>query len=117
MRKAKSCVNCGETREMVNDTLCSQCYQKNIGAAKASTVDRHNPGLRREDQKLLRGYMNALLGLSEIGVQRADLLKIVKIIEPYLVLVSQYFPASVHSRTRAGMKDPVQPDVTRKEQK
>jgi hypothetical protein len=93
-RKLEGCLNCGEVREMAAHGLCFACYRREerAGDRRAAGVDRHNPGVRREHKKILRGFTGVLAGLSDLGVSRNDVLEIRKILDPYVESV-RYFLA------------------------
>jgi hypothetical protein len=92
MRKIDGCVKCGETREIAARGLCFRCYRSAERAAdrQFTYVDRHNPGVRREHIKLLRGFTNVMIGLSELGVPQSEVMAIRRLIDPYLCLIAEF---------------------------
>jgi hypothetical protein len=92
MRREDSCINCGEVREIAAHGLCFKCYRKEERTKdqQCSAVDRHNPGIRREHKKLFRGFTSVMTALSDLGVQRSDVLAIRKTIEPYLGPIANF---------------------------
>lgn len=96
MRKTDGCVNCGEVREIAAHGLCFACYRRKERANEGqfSSVDRHNPGIRREHKKLFRGFTGVMVGLSDLGVAKADVLAIRRTIEPYLTPIAKYLALS-----------------------
>lgn len=92
MRKTDGCVNCGEVREIAAHGLCFACYRQKERATdqQLSSVDRHNPGIRREHKKLFRGFTSVMVGLSDLGVSKNDVLAIRKSIEPYLAPIAKF---------------------------
>ena len=96
-RRIDACLNCGETREMAAHGLCFKCYRREDRAddRQFALVDPHNPGLRKEHKKTLRGFTNVMAGLSDLGVQRDDVLKIRRMLDPYVALITEFLgPAS-----------------------
>jgi len=91
MRKTDGCVNCGEEREIAAHGLCFACYRRRERASeRLPGVDRHNPGVRREHKKLFRGFTNVMVGLSDLGVSKNDVMTIRKSIEPYLAPIAKF---------------------------
>jgi hypothetical protein len=96
-RRIDACLNCGETREMAAHGLCFKCYRREDRAddRKFALTDPHNPGLRKEHKKMLRGFTNVMAGLSDLGVQKDDVLKIRRMLDPYVALITEFLrPAS-----------------------
>jgi hypothetical protein len=96
-RKVDGCLNCGETREIAAHGLCFTCYRREDRAnnRQFAMVDRHNPGLRKEHKKLFRGFTNVMAGLSDLGVSKADVLAIRRMLDPYVVCIAEFLaPAS-----------------------
>jgi hypothetical protein len=99
MRREDSCINCGETREIAGHGLCFKCYRREDRAKdrQFASVDRHNPGIRREHKKIFRGFTNVMAGLSDLGVQRSDVLTIRQMLNPYVAPIAEFLgPASQH---------------------
>jgi len=97
MRRESSCINCGEIREMAAHGLCFKCYRKEDRAKdqQFAAVDRHNPGIRREHKKMFRGFTSVMAGLSDLGVQRSDVLAIRRMLDPYVAPIAEFLgPAS-----------------------
>jgi len=92
MRREDGCINCGEVREIAAHGLCFKCYRREDRAKERQLigVDRHNPGIRREDKKMFRGFSSVMTDLSDLAVSRSDVLAIRRIIEPYLLPISSY---------------------------
>jgi hypothetical protein len=92
MRQMVCCLNCGEVREMAAHGLCFACYRREERATDRQLpgVDRHNPGIRREHVKLFRGFTSVMVGLSDLGVSKNDVLAIRKSIEPYLAPIAKF---------------------------
>ena len=92
MRKKEGCVNCGELREIAAHGLCFKCYRQRERASDRplGSVDRHNPGIRREHKKLFRGFTSVMTGLSDLGVSKEHVLSIRTTIEPYLVPIARF---------------------------
>ena len=114
-RKTDGCINCGEIREIAGKHLCFKCYRQKERAddRKFGGVDHHNPGIRREHKKLFRGFTSVMVGLSDLGVSNADVLRIRRIIDGYLspiakfltpALVSEDAGAEVNSEHESGMQ-------------
>jgi hypothetical protein len=96
MRRTDSCLNCGETREIAAHGFCFACYRKDERARErqAGPVDRHNPGIRREHKKLFRGFTSVMVGLSDLGVQKSDVLAIRQTLDPYVVPIAEFLGPS-----------------------
>jgi hypothetical protein len=92
MRRTEGCVRCGECREIAARGLCFTCYRRDARAREGipEFVDRHNPGIRREQKKLIRGFAAIMGGLSDLGVSRPDVLAVCNRLMPYLVTVADY---------------------------
>ena len=97
MRRSDGCVNCGDVREIAAHGLCFRCYRRNERASEqqAASVDRHNPGARREHKKLFRGFTSVMVGLSDLGVSQEHVLAIRKMIEPYLAPIAKFLALQV----------------------
>ena len=91
-RKTDGCTNCGEIREIAAHGLCFKCYRRDerAGDRAFATVDRHDPGIRREHKKLFRGFTNMMVGLSDLGVSNPDVLRIRRIIDAYLRPIAEF---------------------------
>src|SRR5438477_145298 len=83
MRKTAQCMNCGEVREIAAHGLCFTCYRRSERRVDRS-VDRHSPGIRRDDFRLVSSYCQILKALSSIGVGQADVEQVRRILAPYL---------------------------------
>jgi hypothetical protein len=103
MRRTDGCLNCGEVREMASHGLCFKCYrrEKRAGDSESPTVDRHNPGVRREHTKILRGFNRVMAGLGDLGVSKALVLEIRRLIEPYLSPVAEFLAPPEQDKSRA----------------
>jgi hypothetical protein len=90
-RKVEGCLNCGEVREIAARGLCFRCYRKKEREddKQFAAVDRHNPGIRREHKKLFRGFTNVMAGLSDLGVQKSDVLTIRRMLDPYVAPIAE----------------------------
>jgi hypothetical protein len=92
-RRRDRCINCGEFGNIAAHGLCYCCYRRDERVDDdrlAITVDRHSPALRKEHKKLLRAFAAVMGGLSDLGVQRSEVLKIRQMLEPYLLLIGEY---------------------------
>ena len=91
-RKIEGCLNCGEVREIAAHGLCFKCYRREDRAKeqKFAGTDRHNPGVRKEHKKMLRGFASVMAGLSDLGVSLTDVLAIRRALEPYLLPISSF---------------------------
>jgi hypothetical protein len=97
MRREDGCINCGETREIAAHGLCYKCYRKEDRAKdrQFGAVDLHNPGIRREHKKLFRGFTGVMTGLSDLAVQKSDVLTIRRMLDPYVAHIAEFLgPAS-----------------------
>jgi hypothetical protein len=92
MRRRNHCLNCGELRELAAHGLCFTCYRREDRARdrEFASIDLHNPGIRREHQKLFRGFSGVMIGLSSLGVSKDDALEIRRIIAPYLGPIEKF---------------------------
>jgi hypothetical protein len=92
MRRNNGCTNCGEVREIAAHGLCFKCYRREERTADrpVDSVDRHNPGIRREHKKLFRGFTGVMVGLSDLGVAITDVLAIRRILEPYTSPIAKF---------------------------
>jgi hypothetical protein len=103
VRKKDGCVNCGEVREIAAHGRCFKCYRRKDREAdrEFAYVDRHNPGVRREHTRVLRGFTSVLSGLGELGVSQNEVMVIRRMLEPYLALVSKFLVPEVAPDARA----------------
>jgi hypothetical protein len=92
MRRENECLNCGEVREMAAHGLCFKCYrsQDRANDRQFAGVDRHNPGIRREHKKMFRGFTSVMAGLSDLGVQKSDVLTIRRMLDPYVAPIAEF---------------------------
>jgi hypothetical protein len=95
MRRTDGCISCGETREIAGRGLCFMCYRRAERAEQRESleIDRHTPGVRKEHAKIFRGFIRVMSGLSDLGVSRALVLEIRRLIEPYLSPISVFLAA------------------------
>ena len=96
MRRTDGCINCGEVREIAAHGLCFTCYRQRERADRIS-VDRHNPGVRREHRKLFRGFAAVMSGLSDLGVSKTDVLAIRRLLEAYLAPIFEFLAGAQQS--------------------
>lgn len=91
-RKKEACTNCGEQREIAARGLCFRCYRRDERAddKKFTAVDRHSPAIRREHKKLFRGFTAVMTGLSDLGVQRREVLAIREMLQPYIMPIAEF---------------------------
>jgi|HubBroStandDraft_6_1064221.scaffolds.fasta_scaffold226220_2 hypothetical protein len=107
-------MNCGEIREMAGHHLCFKCYRRDERAddRKFGGVDRHSPGIRREHKKLFRGLTGMMVGLSDLGVSNADVLRIRRIIDGYLSPIAKFLtPASASEDVGVEVNGEQQPGI------
>ncbi len=105
-RRIDACLNCGETREMAAHRLCFKCYRREGRAddRQFAMVDPHNPGLRKEHKRMLRGFTNVMAGLSDLGVQKDDVLKIRRMLDPYVALITEFLaPLAQHEEVEGAV--------------
>ena len=119
MRRTDGCMNCGETREIAGHGLCFKCYRRDERAddRRYASADRHNPGVRREHKKLFRGFTSVMVGLSDLGISKSDVLAVRRIMEPYLVPIATFLAlkgeqneSSVNSEPKLGSQFTVHTD-------
>jgi hypothetical protein len=99
MRREDGCINCGEVREIAAHGLCFTCYRRQERADDRgfAAVDLHNPGIHREQKKLFRGFTAVMAGLSDLGVQKEDVLTIRRMLDPYVARIAEFLgPAFEH---------------------
>jgi hypothetical protein len=104
MRRSESCINCGEVREIAARGLCFKCYRQaeRAGDRQRISVDRHNPGVRPEHKKLVRGFAAVIAGLGDLRVSRDDVMTIRRVLDPYLAPVGNLLaPALEQEKTEA----------------
>jgi hypothetical protein len=91
-RGTDGCLNCGETREIAAHGLCFKCYRRKERAddRQFAGVDLHNPGVRREHKKLFRGFTAVMTGLSDLAVQKSDVLAIRRMLDPYVASIAEF---------------------------
>ncbi len=90
-RRIGKCTECGEIQEMATKQLCYRCYRRHERERNAPrVVDRHNAGLRKEHQALVRGFAAVLTGLSDLRVSQGDVMEIRALLVPYLAPVAAY---------------------------
>ena len=91
-RRTDGCLNCGEIREMAAHGLCFRCYRQEERAddERFADVDRNNPGVRREHKKLFRGFTGVMTGLSDLAVQKSDVLTIRRMLDPYVIPIAEF---------------------------
>lgn len=82
--------------------LCFRCYRKKKREddSRFNGVDRHNPGIRKEHKRALRGFTNVMVGLGELGVSWDDVLAIRRVIEPYLSLIANLLTLADENETQ-----------------
>jgi hypothetical protein len=99
MRKTGTSMNCGDPREIVAHGLCVKCYRRKERADdRQAEVDRHNPGIHGEHKKLLRGFTSVMVGLSDLGAQRPDVIAIRQMLEPYVALITELLAAAPEAK-------------------
>jgi hypothetical protein len=91
-RKIDGCLNCGGVREIAAHGLCFTCYRREDRAKdqQFASVDRHNPGIRREHKKMFRGFSGVMAGLSDLGVSKTDVLAIRRMLDAYLAPIAEF---------------------------
>lgn len=105
MRREDGCLNCGEVREIAAYGLCFRCYRRKDRAKdrQFAAVDHHNPGLRKEHQKLLRGFTSVMVGFSNLGVSKSDVWRFAKPSNPISLRLPAFLlrrPAKMKSRVQ-----------------
>jgi hypothetical protein len=85
-RQTGRCINCGDERGIVAFGLCGKCYQRDVRVLP----DRHTPGIRREHRKLFRGLASVMCGLGDLGVSRAETIRVRVMLEPYLRPIADF---------------------------
>jgi hypothetical protein len=92
MRKVDVCLSCQETKEIAALGLCFACYRRVERQTKRAKnpPDLHNPAIKAKHKKILRGFANLLAALGDLGVNRADVMAIRKIIDQYVMEVQPF---------------------------
>jgi hypothetical protein len=87
-RKAR-CEECEQVKEMATTSECFACYRRRKRAEEAERnyPDLHNPGVRREHTRLLKGYSRLIGALADLKVGKEDLDEIRGVLAPYLTLL------------------------------
>jgi len=86
-------MNCGENRELAAHGLCFTCYrrtERTIRCEAEGIVDRHTPGIRREQKRLIKAYTTIMSALADIGVSSEDVSKVQELLGPYLSIVDRF---------------------------
>jgi hypothetical protein len=88
-------------------TVCTSCYQNERRAQEKAElhdlggpfaeVDRHNPAIRREHEKIEAGYHMVVKGLAKMGCPAVELRQIQKILEPLLEPIKFMYRFTVNS--------------------
>ena len=60
------------------------CQRSRMRLIREREVDQHNPGLRKEQDKLLGGLVAAMRGLRQIGFSEAEMMAVREMAAPYL---------------------------------
>lgn len=99
-RKRNRCMNCGEVREHAAHGLCFMCYRReerqSLKDDGEAVIDRHAPGIRKEQKRILRGFASVMTGLADIGAGHDQILQIRAILNPFLASVSHYLEGGNH---------------------
>jgi len=82
------CVECGEPREHAAKGLCFACYRRQERQSKS--VDLHNPGISRDQTKLIRAHAQVMQGLALLRVGKKHVREILTVLAPYLSPVREY---------------------------
>lgn len=82
-RKIVQCVECGEERDLAGNGLCFRCYQQRRRADDTRYVDRHNPSIRKEHERLSRGFQRMVGMFADLRVRKEDVLCIRRRLQPY----------------------------------
>jgi len=112
MRKIKSCMNCGEEREIAAHGLCFTCYRQ--GTRKAEREDERfagsavNPGLTKDHKKLFRGFASLMAALTDLGVYKGDVIIIRALLTPYLEPIAQYLQQDLEAIAQSLEQHPEQ---------
>ncbi len=90
-RKMILCAECGEEKPHAAHGRCFACFQRARRERDDEPIfDRHNPGIRRDQRRVLKGFNDVLHGLADIGASRTDILRVRAIMTPYLTSVESY---------------------------
>jgi hypothetical protein len=92
-RRLDRCARCGEPREIAARGLCFRCYRRESRATeRALTIDRHTPGIRREQKRIIRAYAQVMSGLADLGVSQEAVREVLTTLSPYLRLAADLIP-------------------------
>jgi hypothetical protein len=89
-RKIVECKNCGEERELAGNNLCFSCYQKNRRADESTYVDRHNPTIRKEHERLSRGFQRMMGMFADLRIGKEDAHYIRRKLQPYFGPIEEF---------------------------
>ena len=93
MRKSDECAACGEPREIAAHGLCFRCYRREARGLKGvNCPNPHNPGIRREQKRVIRAFSQVMGGLADLAVSQEDIQDILDLLGPYLRLIANYIP-------------------------
>jgi hypothetical protein len=114
-RRIDRCLNCGEVRELAAHGLCFACYRRDARAQVRPelNVDRHSPGIRKEQKKLIKAFATLMGGLADLGVSKDDVLRVQAITAPYLITVLQYLQLEDQLNVQASEREPSTASVHR----
>ena len=91
---------------MATKSECFKCYRQRQRAAD-EPVDRHSPGIRREQREQLKAYSKLMIALSELGVSRKRVLQVRDIVAPYIAPVAEFLRAGERERSCVHVHDDV----------
>ena len=114
-RRIGECINCGLEKPIAAFDLCYTCYRREGRQADRKFLDKHNPGVTRDQKRILSGYAKMLGGLGDMAVPRGTVLLICRMIKPWLVPVEQLLnppPPCVETDAFASEREPNQPSTT-----
>lgn len=80
------CINCQRKREHAAHGLCFECYRREERDRKEARVlvDRHSPGIRRDEKKFIAAYAALMCVLSDLHLSDADIVRVRGVVVPYL---------------------------------
>jgi hypothetical protein len=107
-RRTARCETCGEPREMATTSECFACYRARR-RAEQEPIDRHNAAIRKEHRLLLTGWSKLMVALSELRVNRRDVLEIRDIVAPYVAPVREFLTLPEREHAQVAVHSSVEP--------
>jgi hypothetical protein len=111
MRKFERCINCGDEREIAAKGLCYTCYRQQAREKDRWPVDRHSGAINKERQKLFQAHAALMVALGKMGVGKADIEDVIRIVRPYLTPISEQLRFAGMATGQPFPSTPAPPDL------